>query len=155
MTMWMKRGFRLLVDKLRLPATSSSLLSSVSTSFRTVLADPSWHHDMEEEYDGLITNNTWDIVPHPVGSNIITDKWIFKHKFNSDGTVERYKGRWVLRYFTQRLGVDYDKTFSSVVKPATIRMVLSLAVSCSWPVHLLDVKNVLQNSTLSETVYCS
>jgi hypothetical protein len=43
---------------------------------------------MEEEYDALITNNTWDLVPRLVGSNIITGKWIFKHKFNSDGTLK-------------------------------------------------------------------
>jgi hypothetical protein len=86
---------------------------------------------MEEEYDILITNNTWDLVPHPVGSNFITGKWIFKHMFNSDGTLEWYKACWVLRSFTQRPGVDYDETFSPVVKPATVHTVLSLAVSCS------------------------
>jgi hypothetical protein len=43
---------------------------------------------MEEEFAALIANNTWDLVPYPVGSNIITDKWIFKHKFNSDGSLD-------------------------------------------------------------------
>jgi hypothetical protein len=110
---------------------------------------------MEEEYDALITNNTWDLVPHPVGYNVITGKWIFKHKVNSDGTLERYKARWVLHGFTQRLGGDYNETFNPVAKPATIRIVLSLAVSHSWPIHRLDVKNVFLPGTLSDTVYCS
>jgi hypothetical protein len=110
---------------------------------------------MEEEYDALITNNTWDLVPHLVGSNIITGKWIFKHKFNSDGTPEWYKAHWVLRGFTQRPAIDYDETFSLVVKPATVRTVLSLAVSHSWPIHQLGVKNVFLHGTLLETVYCS
>jgi hypothetical protein len=92
---------------------------------------------------------------NPVGFNVITDKWIFKHKFNSDDSLERYKARWVLRGFTQRPDVDYDETFSPVVKPATVCTVLSLAVSHSWPVHQLDVKNVFLHDTLSETVYCS
>jgi hypothetical protein len=83
---------------------------------------------MEEEYDALITNNTWDLVPCLVGSNVVTGKSIFKHKFNFDGTLEWYKARWVLRGFTQQPGVDYDETFSPVVKPATVHMVLSLAV---------------------------
>jgi hypothetical protein len=110
---------------------------------------------MEEEYDALIANNTWELVPRPVGSNVVTSKWIFKHKFNSDGTLEWYKARWVLRGFTQRPGIDYDETFSPMVKPATVRTVLSLAVSRSWPIHQLDVKNVFLHGTLSETVYCS
>jgi hypothetical protein len=86
---------------------------------------------MEEEYAALISNNTSDLVPRPVGSNVVTGKWIFKHKFNSDGTLEQYKARWVLRDFTQRPGIDYDETFSKVVNPATVRTVLSLTVSRS------------------------
>jgi hypothetical protein len=86
---------------------------------------------MEEEYAALIANNTWDLVPHPVGSNVVTSKWIFKHKFNINGTLEWYNARWVLRGFTQQPGIDYDETFSPVVKLAIVRMVLSLAVSHS------------------------
>jgi hypothetical protein len=110
---------------------------------------------MEEEFAVLITNNTWDLVPRPVGSNVVTDKWIFKHKFNSDGSLEWYKTRWVLHGFSQRLGVDYDETFIPVVKPATVHTVLSLTVSHSWPIHQLDVKNVFLHGTLSETIYNS
>jgi hypothetical protein len=90
---------------------------------------------MEKEFAALIANNTFDLVPCPVGSNVVTGKWIFKHKFNSDGSLERYKAHWVLRGFTQQPDVDYDETFSPVVKLATVRTVLSLAVSLSWPVH--------------------
>jgi hypothetical protein len=155
MTMRVKRGFRLLTDRLTLSATSASTLSPVPSSIRDAFVDPNWRRAMEEEFATLIANNTWDLLPRPVGSSVITGKWIFKHKFNSDGSLERYKACWVLRSFTQRPGVDYDETFSPVVKPATIRTILSLAVSRSWPVHQLDVKNTFLHSTLSETVYCS
>lgn len=84
---------------------------------------------MEEEFAALRANNTWDLVPLPPGANMVTGKWIFRHKFKSDGTLDRYKARWVLRGFTQRPGIDFDETFSPVVKPATVRTVLSLAVS--------------------------
>jgi hypothetical protein len=60
----------------------------------------------------------------------------------------------VLCGFTQRPSIDYDETFSPVVKSATIRMVLTLALSCSWPIHQLDVKNAFLHGTLTEIVYC-
>jgi hypothetical protein len=110
---------------------------------------------MEEEYNALLLNNTWDLVARPAGTNVVSGKWIFKHKFNADGSLERYKARWVLRGFTQRPGIDFDETFSPVVKPATVRTVLSLALSRQWPVHQLDVKNAFLHGILSETVYCS
>jgi hypothetical protein len=110
---------------------------------------------MEEEFAILIANNTWDLVPLLVGSNIINGKWIFKLKFHSDDSLEWYKAHWILRAFTQWPDIDYDETFSLVVKPATVRTVLSLAVSRSWPVHRLDVKNAFLHGTLSETFYYS
>ena len=84
---------------------------------------------MEEEHDALLKNHMWDMVPRPPHTNLVTGKWIFKHKLKADGSLERYKARWVLRGFTQRPGVDFDETFSPVVKPATVRTVLSLALS--------------------------
>jgi hypothetical protein len=109
---------------------------------------------MEEGFTALQLNKTWDLVPRPAGTNV-AGKWIFKHKFNADGTLKHYKARWVLRGFTQRPGIDFDETFSPVVKPATVRTVLSLALSGQWPVHQLDVKNSFLQGVLSEMVYCS
>jgi hypothetical protein len=103
----------------------------------------------------LIANNTWDLVPRSVGSNTATDKWIFKHKYNSDDTLEWYKAHQVLCSFTQRLDVDYDESFNPVVKLGTVCTVLSLAISYSWSVHQLEVKNMFLHSTLSEIVYYS
>jgi hypothetical protein len=100
----------------------------------------------------LDTNNTWDLVSCPVGSNVVTDKRIFKNKFNSDDTLEWYKAHWVLRSFNQWSDVDYDETFNPVVNLVTIRTVLSLAISRSWAVHQLDVKNTFLHDTLLETV---
>jgi hypothetical protein len=124
-----KDGFRLPRDRLTLVATaSSSPPSAIPTSVRATLADLNWCVAMEE-YGALMSNRTWELVPRPHGSNIVTDKWVFTHKFLSDGTFDRYKAHWVLRGFTQRPGVDYDETFSPVVKPAIVRTVLALAAS--------------------------
>jgi hypothetical protein len=86
---------------------------------------------------------------------MVTAKWLFRHKLTSDGSLDRYKARWVLRGFTQRPGVDYDKIFSPVVKFAIVRDVMSLALSRDWVIHQLDVKNAFLHGTLTETVYCS
>jgi hypothetical protein len=110
---------------------------------------------MEEEYKALQANHTWDLVPCPHGANVVTGKWIFKLKLNTDGSLERYKARYLFRGFTKRPGVDYDETFSPVVKPATVRTVRTLALCRDWPVHQLDVKNAFLHGTLTETVYCT
>jgi histone deacetylase 1/2 len=102
----------------------------------------------------LVNNGTWHLVPRPPRANVITGKWVFKHKFHADGSLARHKARWVVRGFSQRYGVDYDETFSPVVKPTTIRVVLSIAVSRSWPIHQLDVKNTFLHGHLDEMVYC-
>jgi histone deacetylase 1/2 len=103
----------------------------------------------------LLANCTWDLVQRPKRSNVVTSKWVFTHKRLADGSLERYKARCVLQGFTQRPGVDYDETFSPVVKPATVRTVLTLALARSWSIHQLDVKNAFLHSTLTRTVYCS
>jgi len=134
---------------------ASTPLSPIPKTVRSALADPNWRCAMEEEFDALMANDTWTLVPRPAGTNLVIGKWIYRHKFHADGSLDRYKARWVLRGFTQRPGIDYDETFSPVVKPATVRTVLSLALSQDWPIHQLDVKNAFLHGTLSETVYCS
>ena len=109
---------------------------------------------MTDEYTALMQNGTWTLVPCPSGANIVSGKWIFKHKFDSTGALTRYKARWVVRGFSQQPGVDFDETFSPVVKPATIHVVLGIATSRGWPVHQLDVKNAFLHGTLDEEVYC-
>ena len=110
---------------------------------------------MQEQYDALLMNRTWDLVPRPSHCNIVSGKRVFKNKFKADGTLERYKARWVLRGFTQHPGIDFDETFSLVVKPTIVCTLLSLALSHNWPIHQLDVKNAFLHGNLSETVYCS
>lgn len=103
---------------------------------------------MEEEFSSLLGNHTWGLVPRPQSANIVSCKWIFKRKFNVDGSLERYKAMWLLRGFSQRPSIDFDETFSPVVKPATVRTVLSLALSRNWPIHQLDIKNAFPHGTL-------
>jgi hypothetical protein len=68
-------------------------ISPIPKSFFTALADPNWRAAMEEEHRALISNNTWDLVDRPPGTNVVSGKRIFKHKFNVDGNLECYKAR--------------------------------------------------------------
>ena len=88
-------------------------------------------------------------MPRPANVNVFRSIWLFKHKFHADGSLRRYKARLVANGRSQQKGIDCDETFSPVVKPATIRTVLSLAVSRDWPIHQLDVKNAFLHGHLS------
>ncbi|GKA55636.1 ribonuclease H-like domain-containing protein, partial [Tanacetum coccineum] len=127
--------------------------SPIPRSHLHALRDPNWHKAMVDEYNALISNGTWALVPRPANVNIVRSMWLFKHKFNADGSLSRYKARLVANGRSQQQGIDFDETFSPVVKPATIRTVLSLAVTRDWPIHQLDVKNAFLHGQLSETVY--
>jgi hypothetical protein len=96
----------------------------------------------------------WTLVPCPPGANVVSGKWIFKHKFDSTGALAQYKDRWDVRGFSQQQGVDFDETFSPVAKRATIRIVLSITTSRGWPVRQVDVKNAFLHGNLDEEVYC-
>ncbi|GKB24594.1 ribonuclease H-like domain-containing protein [Tanacetum coccineum] len=85
------------------------------------LRDPNWKEAMLDEYNALITNGTWVLVPRPANANVVRSMWLFKHKFNANGTLSRYKARLVANECSQQQGIDCDETFSPVVKPATIR----------------------------------
>jgi hypothetical protein len=108
---------------------------------------------MTEEYRALLDNDTWDLVPLPRNANIVSGKWVFCHKLKPDGSLDRYKAHWVLRGFFQEQGVDFDETFTLVFKPATVRVVLSIALSLKWETRQLDIKNVFLHSKLVEVVY--
>jgi hypothetical protein len=80
------------------------------------------------EYKALLANHTWDRMLCPPSTNVVTSKWIYHHKLKVDDSLDRYKACWVHRGFTQCPGVDYNETFNPIIKPATIRTVLSLTL---------------------------
>ena len=123
------------------------------STLEDALRDEKWKNAMKEEILALEENNTWHLVPSQQGKNLIDCKWVFRIKRKSDGTIDRYKARLVAKGFKQRYGIDYEDTFSPVVKAATIGLVLSIAISRGWSLRQLDVKNAFLHGVLEEEVY--
>ncbi|XP_016191912.1 uncharacterized protein LOC107632765 [Arachis ipaensis] len=108
---------------------------------------------MKDDLDALELNKTWHLFDCLVGVKPVGCKWVYRIICKPDGSVDRYKARLVAKGFTQTESVDFLKTFSPVIKPATIRLVLSLASMKHWPIHQLDVNNAFLHGDLSEDVY--
>lgn len=120
---------------------------------RDALSNKNWHNAMCEEYAALIRNNTWSLVHAPPNASIVGCKWVFKLKTNSDGSIIRHKARLVAKGYSQQAGFDFFETFSPVVKPTTIRLVLTIAITKRWPIHQLDVNNAFLNGSLTEVIH--
>jgi hypothetical protein len=108
---------------------------------------------MDAEYDALMKNNAWHLVPRDDIKNIIDSKWVYKIKKKSDSSADRYKARLLAKGFRQRYNIDYEDTFSPVVKAAIIRIVLSIAISRGWCLRQLDVQNAFLHGVLEEEVF--
>ena len=80
-------------------------------------------------------NDVWDVVPRLEGKSVVTSKWIYKIKHAADGSIEKYKARFVARGFSQVEGVDYDETFAPVARYSSIRSVVSIAAEMGWKIH--------------------
>lgn len=126
---------------------------SEPSSHQEALVDPSWHRAMDDEFETLIKNETWHLVPPRKGLNVIDCKWVFKLKRKPNGSIDRYKARLVAKGFKQRYEIDYGDTFSPVVKPTTIRVLLSLAISKGWNLRQVDIQNAFLHVILNEEVY--
>jgi hypothetical protein len=117
------------------------------------LSDQRWKNAMDNEFGALLKNQTWHLVPPKSGANVIDCKWVYKIKKKSDGSIDRYKAWLVAKGFKQRYGIDYEDTFSPVVKATTIQIVLSIAISKGWSLRQLDVQNAFLHGVLEEEVY--
>lgn len=114
-----------------------------------------WTTAMEEEMTSLEENSTWDLVELPAGRKAITNRWIYRVKRDVNGKIIRYKARLVVRGFNQREGIDYNETFSPVVRYDTIRAVISVAANENLVLEQFDVKTAFLNSVIEEVFICN
>jgi len=133
--------------------TSLPDVPHISSSVKTALVSPLWSTTMQDEYNALLSNNTWTLTTLPPNASLVGCKWVFKTKLNADGSFHRCKACLVAKGSHQTHGLDYAETFSPVVRHTTIRLVLAHAVTSGWPVRQVDVNNAFLNGDLSECVY--
>jgi hypothetical protein len=121
-------------------------------SYEEVVENKVWKYAMVEEYQSIMKNDVWDVVPRPKEIFLVSSKWIYKTKHTTDGSIEKYKAIFVSRGFSQKEGIDYEDNFSPVSRYISIRTILSLATMMKWKVHQMDVKKTFLNGEIKEEV---
>lgn len=114
---------------------------------------PIWNGAMSTEVVALEDQRTWDVTELPKGKKALECMWIYKYKFNVDGTMERPKARLVVCGNRQVEGRDYGETFAPVAKITTVRTLLEVAVARNWEIHQMDVHNAFLHGDLKEDDY--
>ena len=129
------------------------VLSSNPQSYAEVAGNPFWEAAMQDEYNSLLENQTWDLVPLPSDMKLVRCRWVYRTKKAADGQINKYKARLVAKGFQQVHGLDYDETFAPIAKMDSIRLALSIAASGRWEVHQMDMKNAFLHGDLSHEIY--
>ncbi|GAA0147193.1 transmembrane signal receptor [Lithospermum erythrorhizon] len=127
--------------------------STESKSFKDAINDPGWRQGMHNEIRSLEDNDTWRLEPLPPGKKDLASRWVYKVKFNYDGSVERLKARLMVFSNHQVEGIDYSDTFTPVAKLETLRAFLIVAAVNNWELHQMDVHNAFLHGDLDEEVY--
>ena len=129
------------------PLTLSQALSSAQKQ--------EWSNSTKQEYDSLIENKTWELVQLPSGKKALSNKWVFRVKYNANGTIEKYKSRLVVKGYLQREGIDYDEIFSPVIRLEALRLMLAIATIQDLEIHQMDVATAFLNGEIDtpEPIY--
>lgn len=112
-----------------------------------------WEQAMQEEYDSLIANDTWELAALPQDRTSVGCKWVFCTKKDANGEIVRYKARLVAKGYSQVEGMDFHETFAPVAKFSTIRCILALGAAMDLEMHQMDVKTAFLKPFLKEEIY--
>jgi hypothetical protein len=126
-------------------ALMCDLLEKEPTCFEEAIQKKEWADAMTKEYQFIIKNDVWEIVPKPNSKDVVSSKWLFKIKHVADGSIEKYKARFVAR--------DYEEAFAPVARYTSIRTIIVLAAKMKWKLHQMDVKTAFLKGVIEEEVY--
>jgi hypothetical protein len=131
----------------------TSLVNTEPSTFEEVVKQKEWKEVRMEEYQSIMKNDVWKFFPRPEEKYVVTSKWVYKINHVIDGSIDKYKARFLTRGFSQQEGEVYDETFSPVVIYTSIRAIIYLAASMGWILHQMDVKTAFLNGVIEEEVY--
>jgi hypothetical protein len=114
------------------------LIEKEPTFFEEAIQKKEWMDAMTEEYQSIIKNVVWEIVPRPKNKDVVYSKWIYKIKHVADRSIEKHKARYVARGFSQKEGIDYEAMFAPVARYTYIRTIIALATKMKWKLHYMD-----------------
>jgi hypothetical protein len=134
-------------------ALMCDLLEEEPTCFEEVIQRKEWVDAMTEEYQSIMKNEVWEIVPRPKNKYVVSSRWLFKIKHATDGSIEKYKAIFFARGFFQKEGIDYEETFAHVARYTLIRTIIALIAKMKWKLHQMDVKTTFLNGVIEEEVY--
>jgi hypothetical protein len=129
-------------------ALVSSIRESEPSTFEEAASKQVWRDAMMEEYNSIMKNDVWEIVPRPEGKSMVTSRWLYKLKYVANDNIEKYKARFLARGFSEVEGVDYDEIFTLVSRYTSIRAVISIAAEMGWKIHQMDVKTAFLNGLI-------
>ena len=100
----------------RRPERYQALVAQVEepSSFQEVVQHQEWADAMVEEYNSIMTNDVWEVVPRLEDKSVVGSRWIYKIKYVANGSIEKYKARFMAKGYAQKEGIDYEETFAPV-----------------------------------------
>jgi len=125
------------------------------TSFKEAVDSPNhkeWIDTMKDAMDSTVRNKGWELIDLPPQHKSIGNKWVFKIKCRADGSIDKFKARLLAKGFTRIEGIDYEETFSPVLRFASIRLLLVLVAHLDLELFQMDIKTAFLNGNLEEEI---
>ena len=112
-----------------------------------------WWQGVLSEWNSILSNHVWKLVPRPRDRKVIGVRWVFKRKRNENNEIVRYKARLTAKGYDQVEGIDYTETYAPVASATSLRLVLSIAASEDWEIDQGDIGTAFLLGTLDEEIY--
>jgi hypothetical protein len=116
-------------------ALMTNIIDSEPSNFEEAINQHVWRYAMVEEHNSIMRNDVWEIVSRTVRKSVVTSRWLYMIKHATNGSVEKYKARFVAQGFSQKEAIDYEETFAPVARYSLIRAILSIASEMGWSIN--------------------